>query len=67
MEVIKYTPEELGEELWGYMPQFEKQTNIGWLKEVFRVLEPEGVWVWPETLRVFHKTDSEHFVEVHDD
>ncbi len=67
MEEITYTPAELGEELWGHMPQFEKQTNIAWLKEVFRVLEHEGVWVWPETLRVFQKVDPEHFIEVHED
>ena len=66
-EEIKLTPGELGEELWGSMPIYMKETNIAWLRELFRILEMDGVWVWPETDRVFQKVDKYHFIEIEDD
>ena len=49
------------------MPIHMKETNIAWLKELFRILEMDGVWVWPETDRVFQKVDKYHWIEIEDE
>tara|TARA_R110002051_G_scaffold176582_3_gene246568 strand:- start:11056 stop:11340 length:285 start_codon:yes stop_codon:yes gene_type:complete len=59
-----FTPDELGNDLWDVLPEYQSKANCFWLNEIFKVLKVGGVWCWPETARVFKKADNEHFIEL---
>lgn len=61
----KYTPDELAHELWwGKLPEYQYEVNRQWLNGMFDMLKVGGVWVWPDTQRMFKKTSDRHFIEI---
>ena len=63
---IPMTPAELSEILWGKYPEHQKRANQNFLKEVFLGLNIGGVWIWPETGRIFRKVNDIELVEIYE-
>ncbi len=60
------TPAELSEILWGKYPEHQKRANLAFLEEVFAYLKIGGVWMWPETRRLFRKVNERELVEIYE-
>jgi hypothetical protein len=58
------TPDELASLIWVSLPEDKLAVNRDYLKIVFRKLNIGGVWMWPETQRVFRRVSEHHFMEV---
>jgi len=47
-------------------PTLKQQHEINrvWLNQQFSMLKVGGIWMWPQTHRLFKKVDNEHFREI---
>lgn len=64
MRTLRINPIELSEVLWGNLPKHEKRANRDFLIGVFQSLNIGGVWIWPETGRMFRKVNDVEFEEI---
>ena len=60
----RINPIELSEVLWGNYPKHEKRANRDFLIGVFKKLKIGGIWIWPETGRMFRKVNDVEFEEI---
>lgn len=47
-------------------PTLEQQHEMNrvWLNQQFSMLKVGGIWMWPQTRRLFKKVDDDHFREI---
>ena len=64
MRTLRISPIELSEFLWGNLPKHEKRANRDFLIGVFKKLKIGGIWIWPETGRMFRKVNDVEFEEI---
>lgn len=64
MTTLRINPIELSEVLWGNYPKHEKRANRDFLIGVFQKLKIGGIWIWPETGRMFRKVNDVEFEEI---
>jgi|TARA_B100001094_G_scaffold6156_1_gene5451 hypothetical protein len=64
MRTTRINPIELSEVLWGKYPKHEKRANRDFLIGVFQKLNIGGIWIWPETGRMFRKVNDVEFEEI---
>ena len=42
----------------------QHEMNRVWLNQQFSILTIGGIWMWPESRRMFKKVDAKHFREI---